>query len=227
MKNILIIIFIVFFPVYHVFSQTVDLSSTSIQHNDKQRDAILAEIEPTKKTVKNAWKNYLKDNYDIKLKGFGLFSNKDVLYAEDIKLNMLSDKRINLYTKFEETENSTKMIVFASFGYDIYFSSIGYSSEFSKMRKLTSNFLKNYLPKYYQNEINNTKEVKEELEEKIAENKEDISDREEEINKLKEEILSLENELKENSKKAEEINTLLELKKKDLEIINNELKNIY
>lgn len=227
MKNILITSLVLVISISNLFSQTVDLSSITVKHNKKQRDAILAEIEPAKKTVKKAWKNYLKDNYDLKLKGFGLFTNKDVLYAEDVKLNTLSDKRINFYTKFEETENTTKMIVFASFGYDIYFSSRGYSSEFSKMRELTSGFLKNYLPKYYQKEIDNTKEIKEELEENIAENKEGISDREEEINKLKEEILSLENDLEENTKKAEEINTLLELKKKDLEIINNELNKIY
>ena len=138
MKNILITSLILVISISNLFSQSVDLSSTTVKHNKKQRDAILAEIEPAKKTVKKAWKNYLKDNYDLKLKGFGLLTNKDVLYAEDVKLNTLSDKRINFYTKFEETENTTKMIVFASFGYDIYFSSRGYSSEFSKMRECKS-----------------------------------------------------------------------------------------
>lgn len=125
-----------------MFSQTIDLSKKMIEHNKGYRDAIVAEIEPSSKKVKGTWKSYLNDNYDVKLKGFGLFTNKDVLYVEGVKLNELSKKRINIYTKFKNAGGTTKMIVFASLGYDIYFSQQEYPEEFNKMRMIVSAFFK-------------------------------------------------------------------------------------
>ena len=56
-------------------------------------------MEPATKDVRDAFQDFLKKNYDVKLKGDGLFSNKDVLYAEKVKINTISDKNLDFYAK--------------------------------------------------------------------------------------------------------------------------------
>jgi hypothetical protein len=62
-QYILLIAFISLCPM--LFGQTIKLSETTIKHNDAPREAISAKIEPTEKKVKSAWKDYLKDNYNV------------------------------------------------------------------------------------------------------------------------------------------------------------------
>ncbi|HLV40729.1 MAG TPA: hypothetical protein VKY37_00490 [Brumimicrobium sp.] len=55
-----------------------------IEHNGGNRPCLYVNLDPETKPLKKAWKSFLKDNYDFKIKGIGFLSNKDLLYKEDV-----------------------------------------------------------------------------------------------------------------------------------------------
>ena len=82
-KGALLLVIFLFAIQINAQSQIQSFEST-IEHNDAQRPCIQVNLDPEPKTLKKAWKNYLKDNYGVKLKGIGFFSNKDLLSAEEV-----------------------------------------------------------------------------------------------------------------------------------------------
>src|SRR5690554_7936004 len=65
-----------------VYAQAVTLKDGIIMHNKSQRPSIFVNIDPEPKPLKKAWKSFLKDNYDFKIKGIGFLSNKDLRSEE-------------------------------------------------------------------------------------------------------------------------------------------------
>src|SRR5690554_4462017 len=102
-----------------VYAQAVTPKDGIIMHNKSQRPSIFVNIDPEPKPLKKAWKSFLKDNYDFKIKGIGFLSNKDLLYAEDLVIEKISPKRMNFYTKIVENEVGSEMTVFGSLVYKI------------------------------------------------------------------------------------------------------------
>lgn len=61
-----------------VYAQAVSPKDGKVMHNKSQRPSIFVNIDPEPKPLKKAWKSFLKDNYDFKIKGIGFLSNKDL-----------------------------------------------------------------------------------------------------------------------------------------------------
>ena len=57
-------------------AQSVEPTIGTINHDDKERPCWVANLDPEPKTLKEAWKDYIKDNYDVKLKGIGSVSKQ-------------------------------------------------------------------------------------------------------------------------------------------------------
>ena len=125
----------------------------TINHDKAQRPSIQVNLDPEPKTLKNAWKDYLKDNYNFKLKGVGFLSNKDLLSAEAITVKQISSDAMDFYTHIVEDENGSEMKVFARHGYDIYITKKNYPNEYKALREILESFIKYYLPKYYEGKI--------------------------------------------------------------------------
>jgi hypothetical protein len=74
----------------YVYGQQIKPSESFIVHEDVPRSCWVVNLDPEPKTLKKAWKDYVKDEFDISMKGFGLFLKKDLLFAE-LKSDMFAN----------------------------------------------------------------------------------------------------------------------------------------
>lgn len=206
-----------------VHAQEVEPRIGTVEHNDSERPCLVVNLDPEPKPLKKAWKSFLKDNYDFKIKGIGFLSNKDLLYAEDLIIEDISSKRMDFYTRIVEDEVGSEMKVFASFGYDIYIDQNETPEAFKVMRKMLTEFLDYYLPKYYESEVKATKKKVKKLAKQVKGLKKDISDNREEIEDRKEEIEDLSKEVGEKEAKLETATIKLNERKEKLKRINGKL----
>jgi len=215
------------------FGQEFEMRDAQVMHDDKQRPSIEVELEPEPKPVKKAWQDFVKDNYDVKVKGIGFLTNKDILKAEKVKIKEMSDKEMDLYTKVVREGDVTKMNVFASLGYDIYIDEKEYPDMYETMEDMATQFLNSYLPKYYQGLVNDAQAVRDDLnkeitnlEEDIADNQDEIVKSREEIEKLQEEIDKLEKDIANKEERKREAVEELEKSKEELDKVNARLRRV-
>jgi hypothetical protein len=199
---------------------------TTIQFDKAQRPCIQVNLDPEPKTLKNACKDYLKANYDFKLKGIGFFSNKDLLSAEGITLNQISSKKMDFYTHIVEDENGSEMKVFIRHDYDIYITKENTPDEYEVLCEILEDFIKSYLPTYYQGKINDTEKRVNQLTKEQNDLKNKIDESSSNVEKLKDEIEQQEEELKSNSAQLEITERKLIKRKEKLARIRIQLKNL-
>lgn len=175
----------------------------NVEHNNDNRACWQVSIAPEPKVLKEAWIDYMDDTYDIKLKGMGLFQNKDVLTAEEIQFPKIGNGQVNFYTRVTEDNYGSSMQVFASNVGGAYLDNSNNKEGFSAMREIMEEFLKNYLPKYHQKMIAQTRGRIEELNKESNDLKEEIEAAEEEIQELQQKIEEM---IDENEEKIEALN---------------------
>lgn len=199
---------------------------STIDFDKARRPCLQVNLDPEPKTLKNAWKDYLKDNYDFKLKGIGFLSNKDLLSAEAITVKQISSDAMDFYTHIVEDENGSEMKVFARHGYDIYINDKDYPNEYKVLREILESFIKYYLPIYYNTRLDDIEERVSDLTEERNDLRENINDNAEEIEKLKKEIKEKEEEAIANNKKLEIAERKLIKRKAKLLKIKAQLKKL-
>jgi methyl-accepting chemotaxis protein len=215
-------------------AQVLDVRQTLVDHNNEQRFALAVNFEAPPKEVKEAWTDFIKSELDIKMKGFGFLSNKDLLSAERVSIPQISENKLSFYTLFQETDDEEEIImnVFVAFGYDIYLNRREYPEEYAVLRDMVNQFVHGFVPAYYQEQIDATSEVVNDLEEEIADlnkevekNKKDIEKNQKEIEELKSENESLMESISENSNKLNTKKQLLTQQQGKLQTVEEELKN--
>ncbi len=214
-------------------AQTLTYRVASFQHEGKARPSIQVQMEPPAKAVKKAWKDYLKDEYDLKLKGFGFLTNKDMLSAEEVVVEKMSEKELNFYSHFDREEGLTMLNVMASFGYDIYVDRQEYPVAFATMESMVKGFLRTYLPGYYSEEVEDQGDLVKDLERDIRDmektkenNTKRIEDLRKEIQNLQEDNEELTEELVESRQKLQTQQLTLTKQQEKLEAIKERLKAI-
>lgn len=232
MKKILLNLFIIFLiPIFVAAQLPLSVSQSTVKYKGDEHPCIEVILQPEAKAVKKAWEDFLKDQYDVNLKGIGFLANKDVLSAEKVNFPELSDKEMDFYTKVVEKKGATRMSVFASLGYDIYIAPEGdYAKGFRTMEDIVGQFLAHYLPEYYQNTIEEIESQVSELQETysdqettLTENRRQIEDLEKQIKDLRKDNKDLEKELKNTSQTLRETRTKLEDRKSAFETVKTRL----
>jgi prefoldin subunit 5 len=207
-----------------VHAQTsIQSFEATIEYDKAQRPCIQVNLDPEPKTLKNAWKDYLKSNYDFKLKGIGFLRNKDLLSAEAIILKQVSSKEMDFYTHIVEDINGSEMKVFVRYGYDIYLTKELNPNEYEALTEMLDSFLKYYLPEYYETNVSDTKKRVKELTEESNDLQEKIGDNSKDIVKLNKEIEDLEEESKANNERLVVASEKLEKRSEKLEKIRAQL----
>ncbi len=186
-----------------VQAQKLSLENATVEHNDVTRHAIKVKLEPSTKEVKRAFKDYMEDEKDLDIDGFGFLTNKDVLKAEGQVVSDISRNKMDLFARIVEKDDLTEMYVFGSFGYDLHINPERYPAEYRKMRSVVYGFLNNYLPGYYQEKIEGAedligdlKEDKEDAKDALAANRDEIEDLKKRNEELSEKIKSYEDKLR-------------------------------
>lgn len=198
-------------------AQSIRPYTGTIVHNSAARPCLVINVDPEPDLLKEAWRDFLKDNYDFKLKGIGFLSNKDLLSAEQVVVGSLSSKEMDFYTHIVEDENGSEMKVFAAFGYDMYVDSIRTPKEYKELTTILERFLSTYLPEYHQDLIEETKKRLQELSEEKEKLQKNITEDEKEIKNLSQEIASLSQAVTVNKQMLEKTERKLTVRKAKLD----------
>ena len=152
MKKIKLLFFLTVLISVKLTAQTYHIDTTSITFENKLRPCYSVSYDADPKTVKKGWSKFLKKNYKIKTKGIGLLTDKDLVNSQDVTINNISDKRMNIYARITDFSGGSDMKYFMSFGYDFFIGPDNYAKEFEGMKKLLNDFSVEFLNKYYGNE---------------------------------------------------------------------------
>lgn len=223
-KSSLIIISIIISSIS--YSQSISPIDGTVNHNKKSRPCLEVNVDPEAKTLKKAWKNYLKDNYDVKLKGIGFLSNKDLLSAEQIIIPVISPNALDFYTEIIENESGSQMKVFASFGYDIYIDASSMPKEYVQLRKIMDDFLQSYIPNYYQELIKDKEKVVKSLNKDQSKLHKTIKKDTRSIEKMTKELESLNSDIKKNKLELEETESKLKNRNQQLNELKTKLNSV-
>ena len=213
---------------------TMSLSAQILTYSDGKLNVegemvhtINIKLDPKPETVRNSFENWMDDKYDVDLDGKKLlFFEKEYMSAKGVVIPEVSSRKIDLMVKVDESKsNSTTLHVFASFGYNNWITTNEYPYEFAALEGIVYDYVSEYLPNYYLEKVEKTKDALEELSENRVDLKDDMKDNNEEIEKLKSENAELMKKLKENQKKISSTKSRLIQRNKDFKSINKRVKN--
>ncbi|MEO6252117.1 MAG: hypothetical protein ABIO79_02395 [Ferruginibacter sp.] len=158
-----------------VKAQTYKIDTMTISFENKQRPSLYVKYDASPKTVKKAWDDFFKKHYDVKVKGIGFLTNKEVITATDVIITAISDKRMNVYASVTDAPGErSELNYFMSFGYDFFIGPDNYATEFAAMKKILNDFSMEFLTDFYGSEASRiTREIKG-LEKDIKKNNKDI-----------------------------------------------------
>jgi peptidoglycan hydrolase CwlO-like protein len=207
-----------------VGAQNVVPAEGIIVHQDAPRSCWVVNLDPEPKTLKKAWQNYIKKEFDVKMKGAGLFLNNDLLSAEQVTLTSVSTDPLNLHTNIVEDINGSEMKVFAELKSDIYANRSSQAPAFRALREILEDFLAEYLPAYYHSRVTDAEKRLVELAEEREDLKKHIARDSEKIEELQNEIEQRQLELGSNQAKLDLAESKLEARKTKLERIRSQLR---
>jgi wyosine [tRNA(Phe)-imidazoG37] synthetase (radical SAM superfamily) len=208
----------------YVYGQQIKPTESLIVHEDAPWSCWVVSLDPEPKTLKKAWKDYVKDEFDISLKGFGLLSNRDVLSAEAVVINSVATDPLNLYTSIVEDVNGSEMKLFAELKSEMYANSNSHASEFRALREILEDFLAEYLPTYYHSRVKDAEKRLVKLAEEREDLKKKIAKDSERIEELRQEIEERELKLETNQAELELAESKLQARKEKLERIRNQVR---
>jgi len=166
--------------------QVLAYNNTYLQYEEEQVQSVEVILRPGVELIEDKFNDWLKENHDVKLdqKKF-IFFDKEYLTANEVIIPKISDRKIDLKVKVQSTTNDkTQLNIFASFGYNNWVSESNYPKEFAALEELTYAFVKKYLPKYYNEEIENKQSQIRELIKDNEKIQEDINANKEEMTNL-------------------------------------------
>ncbi|WP_345109763.1 hypothetical protein [Hymenobacter algoricola] len=124
-------------------AQLYDVRTTSVNFERKERAAVKVQVEGTAAWTRDFWQSWLKDTYNIRLKGGGVLGvgKSDMLVAKQTPASSVSGKLIDLYsTVTSPTDTTSELSVWAAFGADAFLTPDKNATEFAALRNITQSF---------------------------------------------------------------------------------------
>lgn len=219
MKKQLLILSLAFVCCLSLSAQTYKIDTSTITFENANRPCLKVTYDASPKTVKKAWDEYFKKTYDVKIKGIGFLTNKDVITGTDISLVAVSDKRMNIYAAVADAPGDrSELNYFMSFGYDFFIGPENYPAEFAAMKKILNDFSVEFLTEYYYSEVSRmTSEIKK-LENDIKDNNKSMKKNTKKARKESKEVasgleaknISMQMENDQNKRKIEELSKAID-----------------
>lgn len=131
------------------------IKNSHVDFQGDKRSCVHVEVDPGLKLTKKAWENFLKEKYDIKMKG------KLEMQAKEVRFVKISPAIINFYTIISGDESFSHIDLLLSFDKKNFARPENNPSEFENMKLLLEEFLPEFLKDYYVSEIKaSAKDVK-------------------------------------------------------------------
>jgi len=211
------------FTSLQVFGQKLVMENDVVTYDKASRSSITVTMEPSVDDVRDNWEEYLEANYDAKLRGNGFLFKNDVVRAEKVSIPAISDKDINIYARIVEDSGKSKMHVFANYTPQMFITPSSHPYEYRALENITLNFLNDYLTGFYKDQVEESKDLIEDVNKKRMELAEDIQDNQNQIVELKEENKALKKDMVTKGEDLEKAKTNLEKSKEELDDINKTL----
>ena len=104
----------------HAKAQTFKIDTSEITYENKLRPCFNVKYDASPVTVKKAWDKFFDKNYNVKIKGIGFLTNKDIISGTDVTIADISDKRMDIYARITDVAGGSELKYFMSFGYDFF-----------------------------------------------------------------------------------------------------------
>lgn len=192
----------------------------SIMYKGSSYPALVVSVEATSDFLKSTWKDYVKDNHDVRLKGYGFLTNKDVLSAQGEPFTDLTEKRADLYTRFSSKDDGIVQIeLFMTLGYDVKIGPENYSEIYQSLKNSLVTYLNEAIPTFIKEEI---KFLSNEFSE-LSKNLKGASKDERKLNK---DIEKAQEEIKDNIEENEELRASSEEMMKEKEELEQKQREL-
>ena len=174
------------------FAQLVETTTKQYEHDEEMVHVYQITLDVDKDMAKEYWNDFMEDQNDQKIKGYGFFSKKDLLETEMTVIPSISNKAVKLYMRFDEDNGKTQLRLFAEEDQGGFLNPENRKDRlaFNNLKRLGNRYLEYFLPIYYRENLRNAEENLEERNEDLEAIKEDIKDYEKEIEKLQEKLVS-------------------------------------
>lgn len=160
-------------------AQLYEVRQSSVNYEKQERPAAKVLVDGTPEWTRGFWQTWLKDTYNIKIKGNGVLGvgKRDILAAKQVPASSVSGKLIDLYGMVTAPSDSvTELAVFGGYDAKTYFSPENTPTEFAAMRSMTQNFAVAARLKAYREQVTTAeKELRDTEKEKERLEKERIS----------------------------------------------------
>ena len=124
-------------------AQLYEARTSSVNFEKREREALKVQVEASADWTRDFWQSWLKDTYNIKLKGDGVFGvgKKDNLTAKQVPMSSVTGKLLDLYSTVTAPSDSVaELSVWAAMGPDAFLSAAGTPTEFSALRGIVQSF---------------------------------------------------------------------------------------
>jgi hypothetical protein len=224
--NFLVAVALVLISSLTINAQNLRVENASVIIDDTQVPAVKVVMNPAPKKVKEAFRDYISDRYDVKMKGIGFLSNKDVLTAEGVQIPTITYNDMDLKAKIVENGDNTEMYVVGTLGYDVNISPDSYRTEYRAMKNITVNFLNEFLPEYYQERVDETQDMLSDLIDNRNDLRDDLKDNKDKIAELEKENRELSTEITSVEAKIQEAEMKLDNRRDNLQKVNRRLNDV-
>lgn len=200
-----------------VYGQQLAPQDAEIVYEKTTRPCLAITVEPGPDLLRSEWIDYLRKQHGVKLKGDGFLTNKDVLYAEKIVIEAVSEKALDLYAEIILDENgTTSMKVFAAFGYDIFIEKTSYPNEYQALKEIMSSFLNTYIPDYYNQQLEEVQDHVKDLSKSEGKLEKSIKKNTKKIKKMTKDVEDMQEENAKNETELEEVKSTLKSERERL-----------
>lgn len=161
-------------------AQLYDVRAGNVSFERKEREALKVQVDGTAQWTRDYWQAWLKDTYNIRLKGDGTFGvgKKDLLVAKQAQVSSVSGNLIDLYSSVvAPADTVAELAVWATLGGNSFLSADQTPSEYAALRTMVQSFASAARIKAYKDQI--------------TEAEKQVKDAEKEREKLQKDILNL------------------------------------
>jgi len=206
---------------FSLTAQKVSYHEGNIEYEDEQIQTIEVRLTPNVSTIKDKFSDWMNDHYDVNLDGKKLlFFNKEFMTAEGVIIPQISPRKLDLRVKIDESKkDNTILQVFASYGYNNWITQEAHPYAYDALRGIVIDFISDYLPEYYYERVEESKENIDDIEDDQEDIEKDMADNKEEIEELMKKNDELRFELEENRTKLKKANQKLNTRQNEYQSI--------
>lgn len=193
---------------YSIIGKTT-VFNTTLEYDGNPNPAFRVIFQGDRKDLQDAWSDFMKDNYDVRLKRSG-----SLRVAPEIHLPDVTNKMVTLYSLVNEKAPEAGLTVAVSVNRYEYISPKEYPEESEKIKTFLKRFVKYYQLRIVESELEKIQDVHDDVQSDLEKAVKDKTDVDKDIVKLEGDILKAKSDISKNEKKILE-----------LEADNNELQN--